>query len=265
MNDSTQISPLVSPRVAAGSKPPKLPKALPDWIHAEFGLHSELWRLEELRSAVFSTPGNKALESVWRSLRKCNQAYDKRVGTATKSHLLPLGRLMQRAVKGFNSESVHRLSASERRTIATKVQRATRDLLSALDRLKGLGPDDAMREAEMAFFKSLVKVDPLSWESGPAFSDGISAVFDHADLFLHAIGAAGEQWGNRKPTLAKPKIKYADRIYFFRVMTKFFVARYGRPLYQNNITLAAVIFPDYPEVTTTGLAKITTHERTPKS
>lgn len=197
--------------------------ALPAWVSAEIGDFPELREFYELQKVFDATKrGDLDLAAFWTSIDKFENGIRHRSANR-RSVLLPLAQNLRAAVRGFAGGA--RLSKKERVAAAAKIGRLARSLSTGIDALGS---------------------DPTWWLDGPDYKSQLDAI-------MHAAA----RWAEFEPSVAKPKLKGADRTYFLRVMSTYFFARYGHPLHEDNIRLSQLFFPKYQPITADLVAHVT--------
>lgn len=181
-------------------------------------------------------------------------------------HALRLVALCQASTRDFMG--LERLGSSERKDWAEKFIEASAELRKLVRRFQTQAASSIALDDELARSASLVmsihrpRGAEKRWKEGDereAYATGlntgaISAAKGVASL-LHGLEADVDRWAHAKPLVRRPNSKNAERTYFIRRLSAYFLRRYGSPLRKQTFILAGVFF-DVADLNEATIAKL---------
>lgn len=256
------------------------PKWVPEWLWAEYshaktrqhaltfydedghptdGIH-HFANPEELLSIMERLLNAPQCESLWRSLERRKGATLERYRQvldadgivsdrdfdALEAYYLGFDHLADTVCRGLHGPvGTDVLTASQRRQAAKKIRLHAGQLLQTLE--ETFTPDCPY--LPMALFRLLVESGTLTIEINetktethrpeePSVLEGLVRFPEILDLLGHAV----EVWAEDKPMLARPNEPNAKRLFFIRIITGWFLERYGTPMREHTLAIASVFF-----------------------
>ncbi len=240
-------------------------KSVPAWIKQAFDQSPDLWECDYLVRAIESVT---MAESRWEQLHQVVK--EKKQDSEAALHglswvlryavneFMPARQLTPKQRKGRAEKFSKKASALAADLESLNVhpdwrfhQRIIRDRMIETARSHfGINPTDVVQRTLPEFRKPVLRND---WE------EGVHATIDALPELLKIVAATLSEWGAGsfdEPWVGRPNNQNADRTFFLKVLTDYFVDLYDAPLRGVTLDLGAAFFPDAPAIDMARLTEI---------